>query len=132
MDLNSQVKVRAAFTQTLQRPPLASSAGNLTTSYDTPVTRRIRYSNPYLLPVRSTNFDTSAEYYFGTQDAYISLGVFSRYLKDIPAVSSSESYVLSIDILTTGAMTAPVSSIVNSMMPLNSFSTLPGYFGTFC
>jgi iron complex outermembrane receptor protein len=91
LDLNSQMKVRAAFTQTLQRPPLASSAGNFTTSYDTPVTRRIRYSNPYLLPVRSTNFDTSAEYYFSTQDAYVSLGVFSRYLKDIPAVSSSES-----------------------------------------
>ena len=90
-DINSEVKVRAAFTQTLQRPALASSAGNLATSYDTPVTRWIKYSNPYLLPIRSTNFDTSAEYYFGPQDAYVSFGVFSRYLKDIPAVSSSES-----------------------------------------
>ena len=90
-DLNSHLKVRAAFTQTLQRPPLASSAGHLFTSYDTPVTRTIKYSNPYLLPIRSTNFDVSSEYYFAAQDAYISLGVFSRYLKDIPAVSSSES-----------------------------------------
>ncbi len=90
-DLNSHLKMRAAFTQTLQRPPLASSAGHLFTSYDTPVTRTIKYSNPYLLPTRSTNFDASTEYYFGTQDAYISLGVFSRYLKDIPAVSSNES-----------------------------------------
>src|SRR5581483_3706554 len=68
-----------------------SSAGALVTSYDTPVTRWLKYSNPYLLPIRSTNFDTSAEYYFGPQDAYVSLGLFSRYLKDIPAVSSSES-----------------------------------------
>jgi TonB-dependent receptor len=90
-DLNSHLKLRAAFTQTLQRPALASSGGNLVTSYDTPVTRSIKYSNPYLLPIRSTNFDASAEYYFGTQDAYVSLGVFSRYLKDIPGVSSSQS-----------------------------------------
>ena len=90
-DLSSQLKVRAAFTQTLQRPPLASSAATLLTSYDTPVTQSIRYSNPYLLPIRSTNFDTSAEYYFGPQDGYVSLGVFSRYLKDIPAISNSQS-----------------------------------------
>jgi iron complex outermembrane receptor protein len=90
-DLTSQLKVRAAFTQTLQRPHLASSAATRLTSYDTPVTQWIRYSNPNLLPIRSTNFDTSAEYYFGPEDAYVSLGLFSRYLKDIPAVSNSQS-----------------------------------------
>jgi iron complex outermembrane recepter protein len=90
-DLTSQLKFRAAFTQTLQRPPLASSSPILLTSYDTPVTRTITYNDPYLRPIRSTNFDTSLEYYLGPDDAYVSLGLFSKYLKDIPAVSSSES-----------------------------------------
>lgn len=90
-DLTSQLKFRAAFTQTLQRPALAGSSPTLLTSYDTPVTRTISYNNPYLLPIRSTNFDTSVEYYLGPDDAYVSVGLFSKYLKDIPAVSSSQS-----------------------------------------
>jgi iron complex outermembrane recepter protein len=90
-DVSSALKLRAAFTQTLQRPALAGSSAMLLTSYDTPVTRTISYSNPYLLPIRSTNFDVSAEYYLGPDDAYVSLGLFSKYLRDIPAVSSSES-----------------------------------------
>lgn len=90
-DLTANLKLRAAFTQTLQRPALASSSARLLTSYDAPVTRSISYSNPYLLPVRSTNFETAAEYYFAPDDAYVSLGLFSKYLRDISAVSSSQS-----------------------------------------
>jgi iron complex outermembrane receptor protein len=90
-DFTGNLKLRAAFTQTLQRPALAGSSARLLTSYDTPVTRWIRYSNPYLLPIRSTNFETSAEYYLGPDDAYLSLGVFSKYLRDISALSSSQS-----------------------------------------
>jgi iron complex outermembrane recepter protein len=90
-DLTDHLKLRAAFTQTLQRPALTSTAAQLLTSYDTPVTRSVSYSDPYLMPVRSTNFDTSAEYYLDENNAYVSLGLFSKYLKNIPAVSSSES-----------------------------------------
>jgi TonB-dependent receptor len=90
-DLTANLKLRAAFTQTLQRPALAGSSARLLTSYDAPVTRWISYSNPYLLPVRSTNFELAAEYYLAPDDAYVCLGVFSKYLRDISAVSSTQS-----------------------------------------
>src|SRR6185295_7965292 len=84
-------KLRAAFSETLERPPINSSSRRLITSYDTPVTRSVSYSNPYLLPIHSTNFDASAEYYYGPYDAHVSIGLFSKYLRDLPAVSSNQS-----------------------------------------
>jgi iron complex outermembrane receptor protein len=89
-DFTPRWKLRAAFSETLERPPINSSSRRLITSYDTPVTRSVSYSNPYLLPIRSTNLDVSAEYYYGPYDAHLSLGVFSKYLRDLPAVSSSQ------------------------------------------
>ncbi len=71
-DMTDRLKLRGAFTKTLERPALGSASRRLITSYDTPVTRSISYSNPYLMPIRSTNFDASAEYYYG--GAYVSLG----------------------------------------------------------
>ena len=90
-DVTAQLKLRAAFSETLERPAINSSSGRLVTSYDTPVTRSLSYSNPYLLPIRSTNFDVSAEYYYGPDDAHMSVGLFSKYLRDLPAVSSKQS-----------------------------------------
>jgi TonB-dependent receptor len=90
-DITPRLKLRGAFSETLERPPINSSSGRLITNYDTPVTRSIGYSNPYLLPIRSTNFDVSAEYYYGPYDAYVSIGLFSKYLRDLPAVSSNQS-----------------------------------------
>ncbi len=89
-DLTSKLKFRAAFTQTLERPAINSSSRRLVTSYDVPVTRTISYSNPYLMPIRSTNLDSDVEWYYGKNDAYLSLGVFSKYLRDISAVSSTQ------------------------------------------
>lgn len=89
-DASERLKLRAAFTKTLERPAINSAGRRLITSYDTPVTRSISYSNPYLLPIRSSNFDASAEYYYG-RGAYVSLGAFAKNLSDIPAVSSSLS-----------------------------------------
>jgi TonB-dependent receptor len=90
-DVTPHLKLRGAFSETVERPPINSSSRRLITNYDTPVTRSISYSNPYLLPIRSTNFDVSTEYYYGPYDAHVSLGLFSKYLRDIPAVSSSQS-----------------------------------------
>lgn len=90
-DLTSHLKLRGAFSKSLERPAINSASRRLVTSYDTPVTRTISYSNPYLLPIRSINFDASAEYYYGPHDAYFSVGLFSKYLRDIPAVSSSQT-----------------------------------------
>jgi len=91
LDVTPHLKLRAAFSETVERPPINTSSRRLITSYDTPVTRSISYSNPYLLPIRSTNFDVSAEYYYGPIDAHVSMGFFSKYLRDLPAVSSSQS-----------------------------------------
>ncbi|MGH1558882.1 TonB-dependent receptor domain-containing protein [Caulobacter segnis] len=89
-DVTSNLKLRGAFTKTLERPAINSASRRLITSYDTPVTRSISYSNPYLMPIRSTNFDASAEYYYG-RSAYLSLGAFAKDLRDISASSSSQS-----------------------------------------
>jgi len=90
-DVTPNLKLRAAFSEALERPPINSSSPRLITNYDTPVTRTVSYSNPYLLPLRSTNFDVSAEYYYGRYDAHVSLGLFSKYLRDLPAMSSKQS-----------------------------------------
>lgn len=89
-DVTSNLKLRGAFTKTLERPAINSASRRLITSYDTPVTRSISYSNPYLMPIRSTNFDASAEYYYG-RSAYLSFGAFAKDLRDISASSSSQS-----------------------------------------
>jgi len=89
-DVTSNLKLRAAFTKTLERPAINSASRRLIASYDTPVTRSISYSNPYLMPIRSSNFDASAECYYG-RSAYLSFGAFAKDLRDISAVSSSQS-----------------------------------------
>jgi TonB-dependent receptor len=89
-DVTSALKLRAGMTRTLERPAIASAGRRLITSYDAPATRSISYSNPYLRPIRSTNYDVSAEYYYGAS-AYVSVGVFAKDLRDIPAASSSQT-----------------------------------------
>ncbi|KQZ22065.1 hypothetical protein ASD47_08055 [Caulobacter sp. Root1472] len=89
-DVTSALKLRAAMTKTLERPAITSAGRRLITSYDAPATRSISYSNPYLMPIRSTNYDASVEYYYG-RSAYLSLGAFAKDLRDIPAASSSQT-----------------------------------------
>ncbi|WP_343037660.1 TonB-dependent receptor [Caulobacter soli] len=90
LDVTSRLKLRAAFTKTLERPSVNAASRRLVINYDTPITRVITYSDPYLMPIRSSNFDAAAEYYYG-RGAYFSLGSFSKDLRDIPAVSSTQS-----------------------------------------
>ncbi len=90
LDVTSKFKLRAAFTKTLERPSVNAASRRLVINYDTPITRVITYSDPYLMPIRSSNFDAAAEYYYG-RGAYFSLGSFSKDLRDIPAVSSTLS-----------------------------------------
>jgi len=89
-DVSAVVKLRAAMTRTLERPALNTAGRRLVTTYDAPATRSISYSNPYLLPIRSTNYDASVEYYY-RHSAYVSLGAFAKDLRDIPASSSSQT-----------------------------------------
>ncbi|PVM84529.1 hypothetical protein DDF62_22655 [Caulobacter radicis] len=89
-DVTSSLKLRAAFTQTIERPVIKSASRRLMTSYEVPVTRSMSYSDPYLMPIRSTNFDASAEYYYG-RNAYVSLGAFAKDLSHIPATSSTQT-----------------------------------------
>lgn len=89
-DPAANLKLRAAFSGTLERPPINGSAKRLITSYDTPVTRSISYSNPYLKPTRSNNLEASVEYYYGPYDAYFSLGAFGKNLHNIPATSTMQ------------------------------------------
>jgi len=90
-DVSARLKLRGAFTQTLERPAILGSSRQIVTSYDTPVTRSIIYNDPDILPTRSTNFEASAEYYYGRSDAYISVDIFSKYLRDIAATTSTQS-----------------------------------------
>jgi TonB-dependent receptor len=90
-DLDPRWKLRFALSRTLERPAINGSAKRIVTSYDTPVTRSISYSSPYLKPIRSSNIDAAAEYYYGDHNAYVALTLFRKYLRDIPAVSSTRT-----------------------------------------
>ncbi len=90
-DASERLKLRASFSSTLERPPINGTARRLVTSYDTPVTRSVSYSSPYLKPTRSDNLEATAEYYYGPYDAYLSFGVFGKRLSDIPATSTTQT-----------------------------------------
>ncbi len=101
----SSLKLRGAFTETLERPALSSASRNVLASYTTPPTITISYSSPYLLPTRSRNVDVSLDYYYGRHDAYVSAGAFSKYLTDIPGVSSATTVDSNGDIVVTSYRT---------------------------
>jgi iron complex outermembrane receptor protein len=88
-NITSKLKLRAAYTETLERPALMSASRNVLASYTTPPTITTSYTSPYLLPTHSRNFDASLDYYYGSHDAYVSVGGFSKYLTDIPGTSTN-------------------------------------------
>lgn len=74
-DLN----LRASFTETLSRPKYSDLVPNI--SYNT-ADEEASIGNPELKPVRSFNYDLSAEYYFPSV-GLISAGVFFKDLRDV-------------------------------------------------
>lgn len=99
------LKLRGAFTETLERPALSSASRNVLASYTTPPTITVSYSSPYLLPTKSNNFDATLDYYYGPHDAYVSIGGFYKYLTDIPGTSTNTTTDASGDILITSYKT---------------------------
>lgn len=85
VDLLDDVKLRAAFSQTIARHTYDLLAGGTTITEDISMTKQapLNYTgngsegNPNLEPFESTNFDLSTEWYYGDL-SYLSLGYFSK------------------------------------------------------
>jgi TonB-dependent receptor len=78
-DLRQNLRVRAAFTQTIARPDFSDFAAGQTTTMDANGNPVISGSNPNAEPRTSTNEDASLEYYF--EGGFASLAIFRKDLK---------------------------------------------------
>lgn len=74
------LRLRAAFTETIGRPDFADFANGVTVSFNAQGVQVVSGANPQLDPRRSRNYDLSAEYYFG--GGYIALGLFRKELRN--------------------------------------------------
>ena len=87
LDVTEDVVLRASYADVMSRPGLSTlSPGG---SVD-PFNLTVRYGNPFIDPVRATNYDLSAEYYFD-EGALLSLAYF---IKDIESFPTSETVTL--------------------------------------
>jgi TonB-dependent receptor len=85
VDLLDDVKLRAAFSQTIARHTYDLLAGGTSITEDIPMTKQapLNYSgngsegNPNLEPFESTNFYLSTDWYYGDL-SYLSVGYFSK------------------------------------------------------
>ena len=75
-NVNDDLKIRAAFTNTLSRPKYANLVPNVIIDKD-----EIAFGNPDLKPTLSYNLDLGAEYYFKSI-GLVSAGVFYKKVND--------------------------------------------------
>jgi TonB-dependent receptor len=88
-DVNRQVVVRGAYTNTIGRPDYGSIAASENLTFDGSQARLTR-GNPGLKPRRSRGFDLSFEFY--PRDGMISVAAFSKSIRDeIFSLTSTES-----------------------------------------
>ncbi len=93
--VNDEVIVRGAFSQSMTRPQIDNLRPGFEvaeTGWGDPSTRRNRLSlfNTQLEPLKSKNFDVSAEWYF-QKDALLSIGLF---YKDITNLEEQEEQIV--------------------------------------
>jgi TonB-dependent receptor len=82
MDVRDDVKVRASYGMSIGRPRYDQIQGGITYSQTASVTGTTATAgNPALSPVKSKNFDVSAEWYY-TKQSMLSLGLFHKDLSD--------------------------------------------------
>jgi TonB-dependent receptor len=87
-DLRDNVKLKAAFSQTVGRPAFSDIA-QAEVRNDANLT--ISRGNPNLKPREANNYDLAAEYYFGGRDGMVSLAGFHKDIKnDIYALMTSQ------------------------------------------
>jgi iron complex outermembrane receptor protein len=87
-DVNENLKLKAAFSQTLGRPAFSDIAQAEVRS-DTALT--ISRGNPDLKPRESKNYDVAAEYYFNGRDGMVSIAGFYKDIKnDIYSLLTSQ------------------------------------------
>ena len=88
--VTNEIKARTSFSKTTSRPGYGSLTAGATVSNNGGMTSPLLLTNtppgassqnPRLLPLESTNFDVSVEYYFD-DTSYISLGFFRKNVKN--------------------------------------------------
>lgn len=90
-DATAELKLRAAYSRTLGRPPydaLAPRGESLTIDAQAG-TATLTRSNPDLKPRRSDNYDLAVEWYFDRGKSLLSAGAFYKKIKDEIFVSST-------------------------------------------
>lgn len=75
------IRIRAAFTQTMARPDFEAFAFGTSVTSDG-LSRTTITGNPDLGPRLADNYDLSAEYYFSSLDGYVAVGVFKKDLSN--------------------------------------------------
>jgi TonB-dependent receptor len=78
-DLRPNLRLRAAYTETIARPDFSDFAMGRTTSVDSNGYPVISGTNPYLKPRQSRNYDFSVDYNF--RDGFASMGLFRKELR---------------------------------------------------
>jgi TonB-dependent receptor len=96
MDVTDDVIVRASISKTIGRPDYVSIQGGTVVGT---IANRSGGSgsagNPDLLPLESTNYDLSAEWYYD-ESSYVSIGYFRKDTKNFIANSQVESTIYNI------------------------------------
>lgn len=98
--LSDDVKLRAAFSKTLNLPSFSSMAPGLTL---VPGNNTGSGGNPDLKPMQATSYDVSLEYYFGRADS-VYIALFDKEIKNYWATRATNMNIDGVDwaITTTG------------------------------
>lgn len=98
MELTDDVKLRAAYSETIARSSYGDLRGNLAIGNILRVTEGTHIAdgsvgNPGLLPHESKNFDVSLEWYYG-ETSYVSAGWFKKDVVNFVTSAEAEDVVL--------------------------------------
>jgi TonB-dependent receptor len=147
LNVTDDIVTRMSFSKTIARAPLGSlgvSASNFNAGNGSTLTGAVpsaNASNPGLLPLESTNFDVSAEWYY-EESNYVSVGFFQKNVVNFIGTTQVDQQLLGIRNVTAGprALAARQQLIdagitvddanIYAQMVFNENSTNPDYIAS--
>ena len=125
--LTDQIKARASFSQTIARAnydQLRTAVTGISTNgpKSTGGSAVASASNPALVPLQSTNFDISAEYYFA-DTSYVSLGFYEKRVSNFIGTEQAEETHFDLRDVTAGPRAqAATQALVDGGYPVDETS----------
>jgi TonB-dependent receptor len=97
IEVMDDVILRASYSKTLTRPSFTDIQGGLTVDSITFKSDGgfAKGGNPGLLPIESTNYDLSAEWYYG-EGSYLSIGYFEKDVENFIGDSSRQDTIFNL------------------------------------